>query len=335
MSPGKLSELTPGSQTIFVSGVQTIQLAIERDEDLPELAKWIRIAVRYNDTVRKIAGRRGHPEAAKEIAKKNKIRSVKQNLRRRRKDKPRGMSRAKWNKILKKNRRRILVPGNLRSGTALRVLAGDEPPKVVGGYAKFDTVDRPERIGLTRFRGYDPLTVEVPIRFEAWAARERFASGVKTEDRPGAVIERQILLLERMAGRGDSYGGAGLGPPPILRLSSLDSQGKVVPLVSSLLQWTDKSNAPLWRIIDLSWDDGAIRSSSGQRVRQTATVTLQEHKRLKLAHRSATRRAADKPKLTGAEKKRIAKLKKKLKRGGLTTAERRRLRKLREQLAGT
>jgi hypothetical protein len=270
---------------------QMITFAIEVDEDLDKRLKgrWVKIGVRRGDTVRKICARRGHPEDVKAVVKRNRhqkhrraIRSGRTLLRHYEKPRPAKYTKPEWRKILKKDRHFLLVPPEMRMGLQLSVLAGDTPPKPTNGYAKFDTIDRPERTGLTRFVGYDPFTIEVPIQFEAWTDQ-----GGRVQGFEGEEIERKILLLERMAGRGDAYGGAGVGPPPVVRISATDAQGHVVPLISSMFQWTPQSNAPLWRIAGIDWDDDALRSGSGNRVRQKATVSLQQHTRLKLATRSA------------------------------------------------
>lgn len=257
---------------------QLITFAVEKDADrkAPDYI-WVKVNVR--DTIKKIAARRGHPEDARRIAKLNHVRSV--------------------NKILlhkphkKGDKKKIRVPGTLRVSDRFHVLAGNEPPRITGGYQKLETVDRPGRTGLTHFVGYDPITMEVPIRFEGFM------------DRDGPGIEDRIAMLERMAGRGN-FKGASSGPAPILRLSTTDNAGKVVPLIPPNFQWsTQNPAAPLWRIAGIEWDANPIRDNNGNRIRQEGVVTVQQHTKVSLEVRSVTtrRKGKHKPKKKAGSKK--------------------------------
>jgi hypothetical protein len=247
---------------------QLISFAIEKDED-QRFRRWIWVPVKVGDTVNKIAGRRGHPEDVHDIKAENGIRSASKVLRHH----PRR----------KGDRLRIKVPGELRAALSFNVLAGDQPPRVTGGYAKFSTVDRPERVGLNRFDGYDPIGMEIPIRFEAGM----YADGTTFS---GAEVEHDIQLLERMAGRGN-FKGSAVGQPPVIRISTTDGAGKLVSLIPENYQWTpDNPSAPLWRVAGIDWDSDPLRNEKGERVRQLATVTLSQYTRVALATRSVTHR---------------------------------------------
>jgi hypothetical protein len=238
---------------------QMISFAVERDDD-QKFGPWIWVNVHKGDTVQKVASGRGHPELARTIAKANGIRSV----------------RAKFSG---RGKTRIKVPGRLRDALSFDALAGDEPPRIIAGYAKFDTVDRPQREGLTVFTGYDPIQMEVPLRFE----NIRGGGG-------GLDIERDCALLERMTGRGN-FEGAGIGSPPVVRVSTTNARGEIVPLIPRGYQWSlQNPSAPLWRITNLDWDqsvpDGVLRNSAGNRIRQKVTVTLQKRSTISLATRA-------------------------------------------------
>lgn len=248
---------------------QLITFATEQDADrkTPEYI-WVRTLV--GDTVRKIAARRGHPEDARAIAKLNKIRSVTRVLR----HKPRR----------KTDRMRIRVPGNLRRAEGFSVLAGAQAPRIVGGYAKLDILDRPGRTGLTHFTGYDPITMEVPIQFEQVIGRD------------GRGVEERIAILERMAGRGN-FKGAAAGAAAIIRLSTTRNDGSIVPLLPPNYQWSHQNpTAPQWRIANIDWDEDPLRGDSGNRIRQAAVVTVMQHTHLSLEVRSVARRHKDKGK---------------------------------------
>lgn len=145
------------------------------------------------------------------------------------------------------------------------VTAGDTAPKVTAGYAKYETEDRPMRTGLTMFTGYDPMTLEIPVLFDAFATRK------------GLDLERDIALLERMAGRG-IFKGAGVGFPGYVNVSSTDNAGRIVPLIPRALQAHPQNpSPPKWVVSNIDWDDDAIRNREGNRIRQKATITLMQY----------------------------------------------------------
>jgi hypothetical protein len=278
---------------------QLITFAIESDEDR-RFESWRWVEVHHGDTVARIAARYGHPEDARAIADANGIRSIQSVLHAGRSGQSwgglsAGVEWAQAHGLMKGSIRRIKVPGELTSDASFSVLAGDRAPRIVGGYAKLSTVDRPDRVGLTKFDGYDPITMEVPIRFEA-----------PPGSREGVDIEDDIQLLEWMAGRGVGE-GAGVGPPPVIRLSTTDASGRVVPLIPANYQFSKQNpSAPLWRIQNpIDWDDEPLRNGGGNRIRQLATVTLYQHTVVKLATRSAAARhkAKKKPKKSKARGK--------------------------------
>jgi hypothetical protein len=243
---------------------QQITFAIDQDQDWPNLNKWLFIPLHNGDTVQKVAARRGHPWLARQIAQRNNIRSLTKVLKH--KDHKKG------------DRRRIRVPGKLRGSASFNVLAGDSAPVITGGYAKFSILDRPERAGLTTFDGYDPITMDVPIRFENYQGRLDDTSGAS-----GEQIETDIELLERMAGRGP-FSGAAIGPPPIVVVTTTNDDGRTVNLIPRGYQRTKTNpHAPRWRVTAIAWDGEPLRNSWGNRIRQKATVTLQQHTKITLA----------------------------------------------------
>lgn len=242
---------------------QLITFGTEQDPDRRH-PEFIRIRVLVGDTIRKIAARRGHPEDARTIARLNKIRSITKVLH----HKPRRAG----------DKLHIRVPGTLRRSEAFHVLAGAQPPRIIGGYQKLEILDRPGRTGLTHFTGYDPITMEVPIQFE------QFKGG------DGEGVEQRIALLERMAGRGN-FKGASAGAAAIIRLSTTDNAGAIVPLLPPNYQWSPQNPAaPQWRIANIEWDEDPLRDDDGNRVRQAAVVTVQQHTHLSLEVRSVARR---------------------------------------------
>lgn len=151
------------------------------------------------------------------------------------------------------------------------VLCDDAAPTVTGGYAKITTLDRSERAGLSVFTGYDPSGMELAIRFESTDSRGSFHGA------DGSLIERDITLLEQMAGRGQ-IAGAAVGAPPLVRVTTTDVRGHTVPLIPLNYQRTSGNpNGPIWWIAGIDWDKNPARNFHGERIRQLATVTLLQY----------------------------------------------------------
>jgi hypothetical protein len=241
---------------------QTYTFAIERSDDVN--VEWIWHNVKRGETVARIAADRGHPELARSIASANGIRDVRSPL----------------------GRSRVRVPGKARGADTFNVLAGDEGPRIVAGYAELDVVDRPGRTGLSVFRGYQPLRMEIDVVFMSMDT----ASGWRNKE--SADVEEGIRLLERMAGRGRGLNGAGSSPPPVIRVSTTNSAGTTVPLIPHNYQSSPvNTSAPLWRVADI--DPGTVwRNRYGGRIRWETTITLQQHIKVNLISRSASERAA-------------------------------------------
>lgn len=158
----------------------------------------------------------------------------------------------------------------------VRVLPGDGHPQVSDGYGGFETVTRPFRIGLTRWTGFNPIAVDIPILFDAFRA--------------GDSVEDDIKRLERMAGR-----DTGLAREPFeLRIRS---PGRLVP----------HQDACTWVITSIDWGD-AVTRTDGKRMRQAATVSvLQLVEDAREVNRSAARRRAEEKKKRHHPRKHVVK----------------------------
>ena len=250
---------------------------------------WIR--ARRGDTVHAIAARRGHPELAAQVLALNKGRDVLPHPKRKPHHKVPPIPKLRTMKQVLRANAPILLPGIMRNGEFFSVHAGDSAPTITAGYAKYDTVDVPGRLGISRFLGYDPIAIDIPIQFEGY-----------TVPGAGAAIERDIQVLERFAGRGD-YPGAAFGPPAVVRISATDSSGVPVALLPPDYQWSQQHlNAPLFRISNIAWDAGALRLDNGNRVRQTATVTATQYTPLQFVKRSVAQRTATIPSRTSKQR---------------------------------
>ena len=164
----------------------------------------------------------------------------------------------------------IMFVGSLTNGSQsstrhFQVLAGDGAPVITGGWPKWQVIDRPQRLGMTVLQGYDPLTMTVPVMFDA------VAHGSADQ------VEADIEILEWMAGRGRLYRGkpfyAATGDSPLVTVQTTNSAGVVIPLIPLSYQGPEVN----WLVTDISYDAAALRDKQGRRVRQSATVTLTQY----------------------------------------------------------
>lgn len=111
-------------------------------------------------------------------------------------------------------------------------------------FTAFETITRPQRVGLINFAGYTPLTLEIPVLFDNLNTNK--------------TIEPQLKSLSSMARvAGES--------PPVVKVSAPNVTGQLVPY-----------SGTKWVINAIAWGD-AVRNSTGNRVRQAATVTLLQY----------------------------------------------------------
>jgi len=253
-------------------GTPLISFAVERGGDARfEGTRTIRVR-KGARTIKKIAANRGHPELAPKIKQMNHVRSAYKKL---------------------KIGRALKVPDKLSAEFFFHVRAGDTAPTIIQGYAQIDTVNRSERSALSVFSGFNPIVMQIPIRFEGVDRDHRY--GFQMSD--GSGVENDIAELERMAGRGN-FPGAAVGPSSIIRVSTTGTNGNPIPLIPLNYQWTKNNpNAPVWWISDIEWDADPIRNPhTGERVRQLCVVELTQYVRPVTAGSVVTRRKHRNPK---------------------------------------
>lgn len=247
---------------------QMVTFAVDRGGDYRFEATTKFRVTKANRTCKKIAAFRGHPKLARRIADMNNIRNPRSKL---------------------KVGRQLRVPGILRGEASFSVLAGDTAPIVMSGYSKVSVVDRSERAGLSVFTGFDPVVLQVPVRFESMDNALTFV------DKDGAKVESDIAELERMAGRG-IFEGAAVGAPPLVAVSTTNAKGDPVQLIpfafQSSLPKKINPNAPVYWVSGIDWDNDPVRNVKGDRIRQLATIELTEYVRPKVAMGAAERHKA-------------------------------------------
>lgn len=99
-------------------------------------------------------------------------------------------------------------------------LCGDDPPTITDGYAKWTTIDRPLRQGVTVPQGFNPAQLKISIRMGIWDARFDY-HGWDTSARAAAEVEANVDDLHWMAG-----GNALAGPSPIVYVDSYRTDTK-------------------------------------------------------------------------------------------------------------
>jgi hypothetical protein len=142
------------------------------------------------------------------------------------------------------------------------VLAGEGAPTPTGGWVKVAQVPRFQRLSFTIPEGYDPYKLTVPIQFEA----VKQVKGRKD-------LEADILNLEWMAGR--AARATPMGEPPYVEVYSVNSEGKQIPLVPLRFQG-EPGQSRQWWMTGLEFDPSPIKDVGGDRLRQKASVTLEE-----------------------------------------------------------
>jgi hypothetical protein len=128
------------------------------------------------------------------------------------------------------------------AGTAVKVKLDAASPVLTGGFGGWEVVDRPKRVGMTRFKGVDPFRQDVAILFDGWATDES--------------QESSIARLQQMA----------LQPNVMQEPPTVQIDGMVLR--------TDLT----WIIEGIDWDDQNVvwerQGTDFVRVRQAAVVHL-------------------------------------------------------------
>lgn len=130
----------------------------------------------------------------------------------------------------------------------VRVLRGDGGPKISGGLAKWEVVDRPKRKGVTQYVGLDPLRLDVPILFDGW----KIGLPIRGDMNSLMLMQREVQ-----------------GEPPKVKIN--------LGVAGGLPIWVQSTS---FVIEGVDWGDDQIwEKFSGQLVlfRQDAVVHLLEH----------------------------------------------------------
>jgi len=127
---------------------------------------------------------------------------------------------------------------------AVKVLLGEEAPKITGSGAKWDVVDRRRRAGMTVYRGRDPVEQTISVLFDGYLARQ--------------PVDLDMAALDRMS-----------------RPTPTGSRPPLVHITGSVLRKDIKN----WIISDVIWGDNVVKElieGSPATLRADAVITLTE-----------------------------------------------------------
>jgi hypothetical protein len=172
----------------------------------------------------------------------------------------------------------ILIFSGYHNGVlahTFQTMCGPQPPTITSAPATISVVDRPRSLGYTVPTGYDPITMDVQLRFDNWVD---YSGPLVNQD-----LELDLARLWWMAGRGTlGPGRPTTGNPPTIEVSSINSAGILIPLVPPQVRNVK------WYISNIAWDTAPMRFTSemiaardlsvavATRGRQDVTVTLQQ-----------------------------------------------------------
>ena len=135
---------------------------------------------------------------------------------------------------------------------------------ITGGFSKMNIIDRAQRLGYTMPAGYDPVSVDIAVQFEAMTL---YDDGYSPE-----MVEDDIQSLEWMAGRGLLYerskvGQAAVGDPPLVQVRSVDEQLRDTGLIPRNIRGL------VWVVANLT-PGTEVRGRDGNRRRALTTISL-------------------------------------------------------------
>lgn len=137
---------------------------------------------------------------------------------------------------------RYYVTFTSSNGLSVRALLDEASPVLSGGANGWEVVDRPKRVGMTRYKGVDPFSQEITVRFEGVAD--------KIDQEP------YISDLWRM-----SEAGSELQEPPRVSVAGLARRTDLTYVIQNI----NESNQ------GVIWD---MQGGSPVRLRQVITVSL-------------------------------------------------------------
>lgn len=126
------------------------------------------------------------------------------------------------------------------NGASLMVRRGNDPPKITGGGARYNVIERPRRRSTVQWMGDDPYRMDVPILIEGWPDRD---------------IEVDVSKINKL----------------------VHSPGNLVPPTQIYIDGGLPVKGAKWVVEGIEWGSMVIWSSKGgkgHRLRQDCTLRL-------------------------------------------------------------
>ena len=140
------------------------------------------------------------------------------------------------------------------SGVSVMVRRGTAPPQIVGGGARFNTIERPRRKSVVQWVGDDPYQMDLAVLFDGYGIG-RYGMDMKS-------VETDIARVNQMH----------------------NSQGDLVPPVQVFIDGAVPVKGAKWVITGIDWGGGDnviwqadSSRSAGYRLRQDATLHLLQY----------------------------------------------------------
>lgn len=131
---------------------------------------------------------------------------------------------------------------SLPNGPSVMVVRGEEAPKITGGGARWNTIERPRRTSMVQWVGNDPYSMDLSIMIDGWV--------------DGRSVENDVAKINQMF-----HSPADLAPPrPIVIEGAVPVKG--ARWIISSIDWGDRT---IWQ------PDGR---GKGYRTRQDAVLHL-------------------------------------------------------------
>jgi hypothetical protein len=147
---------------------------------------------------------------------------------------------------------REYIPGaNKQPTRSVKCLLGENPPRVIEGYATWNVIERPRRKSLTEWQGVKPLKIELQLVIDYFDKND------------GLACERDMRQLELMAGASEK--GKREAPPTPIRWDA------------NAMHDDREAGHLKWVIETLQWDHFMWNKEGPNIVRANCTVTLMEY----------------------------------------------------------
>lgn len=166
-------------------------------------------------------------------------------------------------------------PGSGIQTYGFTALCGPGGPTPTGGGSQITTIGRARRLGYTINTGFNPKSMDFPVRFYDPGHYANWpVPGVANGQPTPQSVEQQIAVLEWMWGIGELYENhdhPATGDTPSVQVTSYDAVGTRTALVPD--NWrTDRKSDFRWQVTNIQYG-AAMRHANGSRWFQDLVVS--------------------------------------------------------------